>query len=195
MLEVEIKLAIGTSEPVIRRLEALGARLAHPRGLEVNELLDLPGQPLRARGALLRVRRYGGRSVLTYKEPAQGPAGYKVRREIEAEIPDSAAVVQILEAAGFTRVWRYMKHRTVLELDGLHILLDETPIGNYLELEGARTAIDSVASALGRTHEEYITLSYRELQEQHCLKRGVVPGDMIFGTDASGRDPHETVTS
>lgn len=193
MLEVEIKLAIGPAAAVIRKLESLGARLAHPRGLEVNVLLDLPGQPLLARGAMLRVRKYGGRSILTYKEPAPGPAGYKSRREIETLIPDFDAVVRIFEAAGFTRVWRYMKYRTALELNGLHVLLDETPIGNYLELEGERASIDAVASRLGRSPDEYIVLSYRGLQERDCLKRGVVPGDLVFGTEASSLDPSDTV--
>src|SRR5262245_53951249 len=175
MLEVEIKLAIGDAESEVRRLEAMGARLAQPRGLEVNVLLDLPGQPLRARAAMLRARHYGGRSFLTYKEPAPGPAGYKVRREIEAAIPDFDGVIRIFEAAGLTRVWRYMKYRTVFELERLHLLLDETPIGNFLELEGTRAAIDDAVARLGRTADELSTLSYRALYERECARRGVVP--------------------
>lgn len=188
MLEVEIKLAIGAAETEVERLVALGARLVHPRSLEVNVLLDLPEQPLRARAAMLRARRYGGRSFLTYKEPVPGPAGYKIRREIEIVVPDADAVIRTLEASGLKRMWLYMKYRTVYELEDLHILLDETPIGNYLELEGSRSSIDTVASRLGRAADQYLTLSYRGLYEQDCSKRGVVPGDMIFGTErpASG---------
>lgn len=194
MLEVEIKLAVGAADSEVRRLAALGARLAHPRGLEVNVLLDLPWQPLRARAAMLRVRHYGGRSFLTYKEPALGPAGYKIRREIEAAIPDFDAVIRIFEAAGLTRVWRYMKYRTVFELDDLHLLLDETPIGNFLELEGTQAAIDGVLALLGRTADESSTLSYRGLYERDCGRRGVVPGDMIFETEAPGSGASGTVT-
>src|SRR5262245_56309489 len=117
MLEVEIKLAIGAADSEVRRLESLGARLAHQRALEVNVLLDLPAQPLRARSAMLRVRSYGGRSFLTYKEPAPGPADYKIRREIETAIPDFDAAIRIFETAGLMRVWRYMKYRTVFEME------------------------------------------------------------------------------
>lgn len=195
MLEVEIKLAVGAADSEVRKLEALGARLVQPRGLEVNVLLDLPGQPLRARAAMLRVRRYGGRSLLTYKEPAPGPAGYKTRREIEIAIPDFGTVIRILEAAGLTRVWRYMKYRTAFEMDGLHLLLDETPIGNYLELEGERASIDAAVARLGRTADESSTLSYSALFEQDCARRGVVPGDMTFDTEAAGCDASGTVTS
>ena len=186
MLEVEIKLAIGAAEAEIQRLEALGARLVQPRSLEVNVLLDLPEQPLRARAAMLRARHYGGRSFLTYKEPVPGPAGYKIRREIETVVPDFEAVIRTLEAAGLKRVWRYMKYRTAYELEETHILLDETPVGNYLELEGSGSSIDAVSARLGRTADEYLTLSYRALYEQDCVRRGVAPGDMIFGTEAPG---------
>ena len=182
MLEVEIKLAIGDASSEARKLEVLGARLAHPRALEVNVLLDLAGQPLGTRGAMLRVRTYGERAVLTYKEPAPGPSGYKIRQELETPIPDGGGLVRILEASGFTRIWRYMKYRTVFEMDGVHVLLDETPIGNYVEIEGSRPAIDAAAARLGRTPADYITLSYRALYERRCAQRGTVAGDMIFET-------------
>src|SRR5262249_56634537 len=126
--------------------------------------------------------------------PAPGPVGYKIRREIEVEIPDFDAVIRILDAAGLTRVWRYMKYRTVFELDGLHLLLDETPIGNFLELEGRREAIDDIAARLVRTAGDSSTLSYRALYEHDCARRGVVPGDMIFETEAPGFGGSGTVT-
>jgi len=195
MLEVEIKLAIGAADTEVQKLESLGARLVQPSNLEVNTLLDLPGQPLLRRAAMLRARRYAGRSFLTYKEPVAGPAGYKVRRELEVVVPDSDALIRTLQAAGLKKMWLYMKYRTTYEMDDLHLLLDETPIGNYLELEGSRSAIDSVARRLGKTARDYLTLSYRALFEQDCERRGVVPGDMIFGTEAPGPGASGTVTS
>ena len=195
MLEVEIKLAVGAADTEVRKLEALGARLSQPRGFEDNVLLDLPGRPLRAREAMLRVRSYGGRSFLTYKEPAPGPEGYKIRRELEVTVPDFNAVIRVFECTGFTRVWRYMKYRTAFERNGLHLLLDETPIGNYLELEGERAAIDAVAAGLGRAPTEYIALSYRGLFERECARRGLVPGDMTFEAEASGQDASGAVTT
>jgi len=195
MLEVEIKLGIGAAYAEIERLEAVGARLVQPRGLEVNVLLDLPGQPLRARAAMLRVRRYGGRSFLTYKEPVPGPTGYKVRREIEVIVPDFDATIRTLEASGLMKMWTYMKYRTTYELEDLHVLVDETPIGNYLELEGTRSAIDAAAARLGRSAVDYSTLSYRALYEMDCAKRGVVPGDMIFGMEATDRGASGVVNS
>jgi len=180
MIEVEVKLAIGSAEPEVRRLEQLGGIMVHGRSLEDNILLDLAGDVLRARGAMLRIRKYGEGATLTYKEPAPGPSGFKVRQELEAALQDPDLIVRILESAGFRRVWRYMKYRTVFRVGGLTADLDETPIGNFVELEGARESIDVLALRLGRTPAEYIGLSYRALQEQWCRKRGLAAGDMIF---------------
>lgn len=183
MTEVEIKLAVGPAESQIRLLVDLKVELIHRRGYEENVLLDLPGLPLRARGGILRVRDFDGTSTVTYKEPAPGLDGYKVRREIETSVGNAGLVLQILESAGFHRVWKYAKFRTIYRDGPLFVLLDETPIGNYLELEGPREAIDAFAKRLGRSPSEYITSTYRTLHEDWCRKRGVPAGDLMFERD------------
>jgi adenylate cyclase class 2 len=45
-------------------------------------------------------------------------------------------------------------------------VVDETPIGNFAELEGEAAWIDKVAARLGVSHSEYMTLSYGRLFEQ-----------------------------
>jgi adenylate cyclase class 2 len=45
-------------------------------------------------------------------------------------------------------------------------VVDETPIGNYAELEGASDWIDGAAARLGVDHAQYITLSYGRLFDQ-----------------------------
>ena len=42
-------------------------------------------------------------------------------------------------------------------------MVDETPIGDYAEIEGEPEWIDSVAKKLGVNEEQYITKSYSEL--------------------------------
>jgi adenylate cyclase class 2 len=180
VIEVEVKLAVETAEKAIRLLEGLPAELVHSRGHEGNELFDLPGLPLRERGALLRVRTFGGRGLLTYKEPAEGPSGYKVRREIQTVVDDPKALALILEGAGFRRVWRYEKYRSAYRAGEVLILVDETPIGDYLELEGPAAGIDALAARLGRSSREYITSSYWSLYVEWCRGRGIEPGDLLF---------------
>ena len=58
--------------------------------------------------------------------------------------------------------------------------LDETPIGNFIELEGPRRWIDKVARQFGYTRADYITASYAVLYFEHCRKRGIRPTHMVF---------------
>jgi adenylate cyclase class IV len=54
-----------------------------------------------------------------------------------------------LELLGFRPGFRYEKYRASFRLPNLHVDLDETPAGNFLELEGSPKAIERVAHALG----------------------------------------------
>ena len=132
------------------------------------------------RGAMLRVRKYGAEAALTYKELAPGPAGFKNRNEIEAAINEPHQLLRVLESAGFRPIWRYMKYRTIFSVRDLKVLLDETPIGNYMELEGTRESIDAFAAQIGMGPADYIPLSYRALYERWCHERRTAVGDMVL---------------
>jgi adenylate cyclase class 2 len=60
-------------------------------------------------------------------------------------------------------------------------MLDQTPIGDFLELEGSPAWIDRTACALGYSPDDYITASYGALYLARCQARGVEPGHMVFG--------------
>ena len=80
-------------------------------------------------------------------------------------------------------MFRYEKIRTSYRISGargVHLDLDETPCGVFVELEGPRRAIDRLARRLGYRPEDYITLSYAALHFEDCRRRGVRAGDMVF---------------
>lgn len=60
------------------------------------------------------------------------------------------------------------------------VAIDETPVGTFVEIEGAEQAIVETARALGRTPADYIVASYRTLYLQHCDARGQTASDMLF---------------
>ena len=91
----------------------------------------------------------------------------------------------IIESIGLKRVWRYQKYRTSYRLGALHALLDETPIGNFLELEGPKVEIDRWAGALGFSTDEYLTETYRDLYETWCREHQADVGDMVFEGDGA----------
>jgi adenylate cyclase class 2 len=128
--------------------------------------------------------------VLTYKGPGepQKEARFKVRDEREVVVADDAAMRGILEALGLRGWFRYEKYRTTFALPraarwaaGLHIELDETPIGVYLELEGPTAAIDRAANALGFSRSEYITKNYLLLHVENCRRKGVSVAQLAPG--------------
>jgi adenylate cyclase class 2 len=178
--EVEVKLPFDSPSEARRKLAALGAELIHERRFEENVLFDRDGGALAAEGKLLRVRRDGPRALLTYKAPVTGRHRHKVRLEEETELADPDAMERILRGLSFRPVYRYQKYRTLFELQGVHACLDETPIGCYVELEGAPEEIDRLAARLGFGEEQYVVDSYLALHARWSEERGEKRGDMVF---------------
>jgi adenylate cyclase class 2 len=161
--EIEIKFRIEDSQALANRLQAAGLHLVTPRTHELNTLYDLPGQTLRSRGALLRLRQYGATWTLTYKDKSVVQDGHKSRREIETRIADGAAMAGILGALGFKPSFIYEKFRSEWADGTGHVVIDETPIGSFGEIEGPPAWIDATARNLEIAKEQYITASYAEL--------------------------------
>ena len=208
--EIEIKLRIEDVSAFRRALKGLGVRAVSTKARRVhewNELFDTPGNELKRREQLLRIRTEsagqfgeterrssrGQKVILTFKRPIAGRpvAGrtekYKVREEIEVEVADAQSLGDVLIGMGM-RVWfRYEKYRTTFRLPtsqhwarGLCIELDETPMGSFLELEGPHKAIDRAAKALGYRKQDYVTANYFVLYRAHCRSKGKKLGDMLF---------------
>ena len=182
-IETEIKIRMVQEEAEFQDFLATHGYLpAAPRQLESDTVYDRPDAELRSSARLLRLRREGDRFTLTYKgPPAQGTA-HKSREEIETLVTDGAALDQILHKLGYEIVFRYEKYRTKFRHQNFFglITFDETPIGNYIELEGPAEWIDQTAAQLGYSVEDYISLSYRDLYLRHCERTGTVPSFMTF---------------
>ena len=54
----------------------------------------------------------------------------------------------------------YEKYRETFTLDGVEVVLDEMPFGEFLELEGEETAIRAVAARLGLDWQQRILDNY-----------------------------------
>jgi adenylate cyclase class 2 len=180
--ETEIKLAVKDARSARRMLLAAGFQVARRRVFERNTIFDTAKNTMRRGRTLLRLREAGGLTILTYKGAPVPSSRHKSREEIETEVQDPAAMRGVLERLGYRAQWRYEKYRTEYRLErgaGL-AMLDETPIGVYLELEGSPRWIDRMARLLGFTHQDYITASYARLHLQHCEGRNLGRCDMVF---------------
>lgn len=179
--ETEIKLALPDLAAARRKLRSAGFRVARRRVFEANTMFDTPELTLREAHSMLRLREAGGVFTITYKGSPEA-ARHKRREEIESRVRDGRAVRAILERLGYRAVWRYEKYRTEYHVEGEagEAMLDETPVGHYLELEGAPRWIDRTARRLGYTHKDYILASYSRLYLERAAALGIPPGDMVF---------------
>jgi adenylate cyclase class 2 len=186
--ENEIKLAFSSPETAVSRLRTAGAREVTARAFEDNVLFDFTDRRLTRSGRMLRLRGYGGASLLTFKAPVEGEHRHKLKIENETFIDDPDALRSILVGLGFEPVYRYQKYRATYRLEGVEAAVDETPLGTFVELEGAPDDVDRAAAALGVAPADFIRATYRELQEREAASRGVVAGDLLLDP-ANGTGP------
>ncbi|MCU1339002.1 MAG: adenylate cyclase [Bryobacterales bacterium] len=190
-IEIEIKLRVPDDLRETRgKLRRLGFRVLKRREFESNVLFDDWKRRLRTNGKLLRVRRSGRRGLLTLKGPSE-QSRYKKRWEMETDLHDSDSIQGILSHIGYHPVFRYEKFRTEYTRrsgDG-KVLVDETPIGNFLELEGRPRWIEETARLLGFSRADYINRSYGYLYLAYCRERRIPPKDMVFNSRNSKRGP------
>src|SRR5208282_1107055 len=169
--EVEIKFRIENLRALTRALKHAGFKQLTRSTHEINSLYDLLGQKLRKRGEMLRLRKYGETWVLTHKgkptlahrtrkDGAPEAGRHKVRVELETRVENGPQTDAILRALGFAPTFRYEKYRAEWSDGKGHVVLDETPIGNFGEVEGPPGWIDRTARALGIGRSDYITETY-----------------------------------
>jgi adenylate cyclase class 2 len=192
-VETEIKFRVEDVAALTERLRAAGFTLQTPRAFESNVLYDTPDRQMRARTEILRIRNYAGRCTLTHKRlPDEGPGedSHKHRLETETVIADGDALAQVFLSIGLVPAFRYEKWRTEWSGGEGHCVIDETPIGNYAELEGPAAWIDQSAVRLGIDPSQYITLSYGRLFEQWREQHGSDAEDLTFaGIPSPGSTP------
>jgi adenylate cyclase, class 2 len=180
--EIETKFRVLDRGRLEERLKALGARPG-PREDETNVLYDDAGR-LRAEGCALRVRFVDGRGLLTFKGPPEVSGGIKSRIERESAVESPGAVASILEALGFSPSFRYEKRRTTWSFaDPARplVVVDETPMGLFAEIEGPDPAVRALAAELGVAEGDFIAESYIALWLAARAKDPSLPEDMVFG--------------
>jgi adenylate cyclase, class 2 len=178
--ETEIKFKVEDVNVLAARLRELAFQQVTPRTHEMNTLFDLPGQPLRKRGDLLRLRKYGDSWVLTHKAKSKESGPHKVRVETETLVEDGSKMEAILRALQFEPTFRYEKFRAEWQGEKGHVVVDETPIGNFAEIEGPAEWIDRVASDLGISSDRYITETYAGLFLEWKRSTGSKADEMTF---------------
>jgi adenylate cyclase class 2 len=165
--EIEIKFRVADLRALARKLRAAGFHLVTRRTHEMNTLYDLPGEVLRQRKELLRLRKYGSSWTLTHKSGATR-GKHSSRVELETAVADGKTMDAILRALGYAPSFRYEKFRAEWADKKMprgkgQVVVDETPIGNFCEIEGPPRWIDATAKKLGVSPADYVTKNYATL--------------------------------
>jgi adenylate cyclase class 2 len=187
-IETEIKFRVAEIGALVLRLRESGFNLDTPRAFESNVLYDTSNRDMRARTEILRLRSYAGRWTVTHKrlpDSGLGEDRHKHRVETETEVSNGDALAEIFQALGLVAAFRYEKWRSEWNDGTGHCVIDETPIGDYAELEGPAEWIDQVAPRLGIASSDYITLSYGRLFEQWREENECDANDLTFAAVAA----------
>jgi adenylate cyclase, class 2 len=182
-IETEIKFRVDDLVGFATQLTNAGFHLETAREFESNVLYDTPDRQMRARTEILRLRHYCGRWIVTHKRLPDVGAGedrHKHRVETETEVADGGVLAEIFQSLGLIAAFRYEKWRSEWTDGAGHCVVDETPIGNFAELEGTPEWIDSAAQRLGVDHSQYMTLSYGRLFEQWREEHNSPAQDLTF---------------
>ncbi|HWB32081.1 MAG TPA: class IV adenylate cyclase [Acidobacteriaceae bacterium] len=216
--EIELKLPIHDLAQLQSQLPALGFQLDTPRTFEQNTLYDTAARALRASRQILRIRRYGDVWTVTHKRPEPFPADagaeppatrYKVRIETETIVQDGPTLGTVFEQLGYLPVFRYEKFRTEWSqaasfggpvfsrefsvalpppLPRCHLVIDETPIGDFAELEGPPAWIDATLDRLGVDPASSITDSYGRLFLAWKERTGSLAENLTFDEIPAGAE-------
>lgn len=163
MVEIEVKIRIRDLKALRSKLISLGAMVTHERHAEENILYDFPTGILRSAHTALRLRTAGKRAILTFKGRRQKSRSFKVREEFETPVANKGQMKKILRGLGLQQTFAYKKHRTILRLGRVVVTLDETEIGDFMEIEGRRHEIVKLARSLGFSRADFITAGYVEM--------------------------------
>jgi adenylate cyclase class 2 len=177
MTETEIKFLVEDFAPFRARLEEMNAD-RRADFFEDNILFDDEDRSLLKEEKLLRLRKCD-KVTLTFKAPVE-KSQFKVMEELEVEVSNFEITEQIILSLGYRKVFRYQKNRETYSLQNGSVLLDKTPIGNFIEIEGSRDSIKKIATFLSLNINDGTSKNYMELYEEHCKKYNLEPSDMIF---------------
>ena len=178
--ETEVKFYVRDLKKIAAGLRKRKARLVQPRIFERNLRFDLPDGVLRADGRVLRLRQ-DAEAHLTYKGASELIDGVFSRVELEFTIGDLETARKVLEALGYVQFAVYEKYRRVYELGECHIMLDELPFGEFVEIEGADgETIREMAMQLGLDMGAAVSDSYLGVFQKFCQKRGWSQSTLTF---------------
>jgi adenylate cyclase class 2 len=179
LLEIEVKFFLQDRESMRRKITGIGAT-GGGEIYEFNARYDDAADSLEHGSSLLRLRR-DERVTLTYKHrPAETDDQFKIHGELEVELNNFDVMADILHALGFHRRQVYEKRRETFRLQGAVLCLDQMPFGDFLEIEGPKSDIRSIAERLELDWRRRILATYLDIFADIQNQLGLPFTDITF---------------
>jgi adenylate cyclase class 2 len=184
-LEVEAKLWMPDLALVESRLAVIGGVRRQPRVFEHNIRYENAAGTLTPNGIVLRLRQ-DSQVRLTYKGPATAAPtsdvtkALQARYEAEVTVGDFETMALILTQLGYVPSMVYQKYRTTYAFNGVEVVLDEMPYGNFVEVEGEPASIEAAIVALELVNCHRFNASYAQLFAYVCANLGLSFTDLTF---------------
>ena len=175
-LEIEAKLKVASLAEMERRLNECGASFVSTK-VQVDCYYDTEDRQLTQTDRCLRLRRERTaereRLILTFKGPKEAD-DFKKRQEVNLVFSDVEAVECLIEGLGYRRTLAFDKRRSVWDLEGCEVALDELPLlGAFVEIEGPDAGrIAQVRDVLDLAASPHVMKSYASLIDEALTQRG-----------------------
>ncbi len=174
-IETEVKIKIENIEQIKQKLFEIRAELFKKRALQRDEYFDAKNKLKRTQQTL----RLRDSSILCYKGPPKKKQNMKIREEIEVMVDNGNYLKEILLKLCYEPTKVKEKYRESYLFHLTRICIDETPMGNYLEIEGSKDGVLDAAKRLGFSEKDFNTRSYTDIWEEYA-KKNKIKGDMVF---------------
>ncbi|MHC1773614.1 MAG: class IV adenylate cyclase [Flexilinea sp.] len=180
-LEIEAKFPLESAADFLCVIEGMRLPCIQRDFRELNLRFDTPDRRLSKTHQVLRLRKDDESIILTYKGSETKTKKIAIREEIETRVSDYDQMKLILQNLGYEEFFIYEKIRSTYRLGETLLMIDHTPVGDFLEIEGPNEKlIKSSAKKLGvdwktRTSKGYQKLFIEWAEAVHYKGR-----DMLF---------------
>ena len=186
LVETEVKFYLPDPDASRAKILSMGAR-SQGGVFERNICFENREKSFKSRDMLLRLRR-DDKVRLTFKSPPpKQDDDFKIYNELEVEVNDFDTCLAILKNLEFFPEKTYEKWRETFLMGLTKLLIDTTPFGTFLEIEGDKGEIRDLAEKLGHDWGHRILLNYLEIFEIINTKEALGLTDMTFESFRSTR--------
>jgi predicted adenylyl cyclase CyaB len=173
MKEIEVKFKIQNIKRLQKALKQIEAKRKN-KILQEDISFDNRKNILTKANILLRLRKTDDEICLTFKLPSK-KARFKEEEEIEIKVDNSENTKEILRILGFYPKGELKKLREEWDYKNSKILIDQSPLGKILEIEGSKKEIEEIIKLLNLNSKKRITKTYYEVYKDYCKEKGIKP--------------------